>query len=390
MALLVFFAPACNDNRAHPIGDAGAVRDATADLARAPDPCHSDGGCAIGTWVNVTPPAIDLVNGACGNYGAKTVQGDPHRPSDLYVQFNCQGIWKSTDYGQTWNGPINTGANGAAQTDCAGALATASNGAGPPILYNCCIRGAGVGPWKSINGGVDWAPISVTPAGSFNQFYHPAIDPYDPNHLLMNAHGMNLLLQSLDGAQSWSAVSTDPAMQDNIPVVVFIDTGVAATTRNSWLWIASAHGGSVGTWRTENGGTQWTHVDSNEHSDGTTELYQPDTSGILYVPGQYAGVMRSADYGRTFTRVGQMTPETIVFGTAKHIYAGYGWAIGANMSFNPNLEITDSAGTGEWTAVAAPTGMSQGPAHAVVVNDGAHSVFITANYNGGIWRYVEP
>jgi hypothetical protein len=359
-------------------------------VTRAPDPCHSDGGCAPGTWVDVTPPGVDLVNGDCGNYGAKTVQADPNRPSDLYVQLNCQGIWKSTDYGQTWNGPINSGVNGAAQSDCAGALAIAANGNGPPILYNCCIRGSGVGAWKSINGGVDWAPFTVTPAGSFNQFYHPTIDPYDANHLLMNAHGMNLLVQSFDGAQSWSAVATDPAMQDNIPVVAFIDTGVAATTRNTWLWIASAHDGAIGTWRTEDGGGHWTHVDANEHSDGTTELYQPDTTGVVFMPGQYAGVLRSSDFGRTFTHVGQMKPETIVFGTPKQVYAGYGWAIGAKMSFDPNLEVSAPPGTDAWTAIPTPSGMSQGPAHAAVVNDGTHSIIVTANYNGGIWRYVEP
>src|SRR5438309_572594 len=76
---------------------------------------------AVGTWVNVTPAGVKLTDDpGCGNYGTGSIQADPARPSDLYTEFNCQGIWKSTDYGASWTGPINKGSNGAAVSDCAG------------------------------------------------------------------------------------------------------------------------------------------------------------------------------------------------------------------------------------------------------------------------------
>jgi len=34
--------------------------------------------------------------------------------------------------------------------------------------------------------------------------------------------------------------------------------------------------------------------------------------------------------------------------------------------------------------------MSQGPAQAAVTSDGIHRIVVTANWNAGIWRYVEP
>jgi hypothetical protein len=34
--------------------------------------------------------------------------------------------------------------------------------------------------------------------------------------------------------------------------------------------------------------------------------------------------------------------------------------------------------------------MSQGPATIAVTFDGTHSVIVTANYNAGLWLYVEP
>ena len=53
---------------------------------------------AIGTWTDVTPAEVDLVNMlSCENYGSFTMVADPARPSDLFTQFHCQGVWKSVD-----------------------------------------------------------------------------------------------------------------------------------------------------------------------------------------------------------------------------------------------------------------------------------------------------
>src|ERR1700675_1068358 len=46
-----------------------------------------------GTWTDVTPSGVDLVNPlSCDNYGSITMMADPARPSDLYTQFHCQGV----------------------------------------------------------------------------------------------------------------------------------------------------------------------------------------------------------------------------------------------------------------------------------------------------------
>jgi hypothetical protein len=356
-----------------------------------------------GVWENVTPAAIDLVNDpGCGNYGVKTVQVDPLRPQDAYASFNCQGLWKSTDYGATWSGPVNTGTNGAAVGNCAAGIALGPNGAGnPPIIYEACIRGDAVGFSRSLDGGVNWTFHNVSPAppgASGQQFYAPAVDPYDGQHLLMAGHANDILVQSIDGGQNWTAVHIEAGMASpgSTGGINFINTGDPATTRITWLWMsAQTGGGSVGTWRTVNGST-WTKVDANEHVNGSThgEFFQRGSGGVMYMAGVYSangwGVQRSADYGVTWSHVGGGGQEAVVVGTAKNVYAMYGWGIGPGGDVDPNLETAAQPGTGSWTAPGRPAGMTQGPAQAAVTSDGAHSIIMTANYNAGLWRYVEP
>jgi hypothetical protein len=55
-----------------------------------------------------------------------------------------------------------------------------------------------------------------------------------------------------------------------------------------------------------------------------------------------------------------------------------------------DLETAPQPGDGAWTEHVTPPAMFQGPAHAAVTNDAGHNVIVTANWNAGLWRYVEP
>jgi hypothetical protein len=351
---------------------------------------------AANVWANVTPSNANLTQAlSCSNYGVNAVQADPARPTDLYAHFYCQGIWKSTDYGQTWTGPIDTGANGATARDCAGGIAVAKGASGgPAIVYRSCIRGAGTGFWRSTDGGVSWTRFSVTPGGARQDFYPPAVDPYDSNHLLMAGHEMNLLVESADGGQTWRSAPMNAGMSTHggTAGVFFVDTGSAATTRTTWLWIAQQSGGTYGTWRTATSGAGWTRVDKNEHPHGASQIYQAG-GGVIYMAGAYSalgwGVLRSADYGLTWKHVGGTSNETAVWGTPGNVYAGFGWAHGLGTQDSPNLESAPAPGTGTWTTASAPSGLLEGPASVAVTTSPSGRVFVGAMWQSGLWRYVE-
>jgi hypothetical protein len=385
LALLMgCFVAACSDHRTAPV-------DAATDLAHAPDPCIASGECKPGTWIDVTPPGIDI-SGACP-YGPGSVQRDTARPQDLYTHVQCFGVWKSTDYGRTWSGPINTGSNGAMITDCGGYIAIPANpSAGkPPTIFLTCTGGSGwPGIWVSHNGGVDWQRHSIMDGVGF---YSPAIDPYDSSHLLMAAHGVDLLLESEDAGVTWTQATVDPRMIGGSTYGIdFIDMNDPQKTRSTWLWRAQRTGGKFGTWRTEDSGKDWTQVETNEHEAGMTQIYQPDPMGVVYMAGLYSangdGVFRSDDHGRSWKHVGASTYEKIVFGTSRFVYAMYGGVAGSTVP--ANLQTFPQSGNGTWQSLPTPPEMAQGPTQAAVTSDGTYNIIVTANYNSGLWRYVEP
>jgi hypothetical protein len=312
--------------------------------------------------------------------------------------FHCQGIWKSTDYGATWTGPINRGTNGAATRDCAGGITISpASTASVPTIYETCIRGSGLGFWKSVDGGVNWTTYFVAPSGTSRQdYYPPVVDPYDQNHLVMAGHEMDYLVESVDGGQNWTNVPLASGMLENggTGEVFFINTGNAATTRGTWLWIAQTSGGIYGTWRTENNGAAWLQVDKNEHAHGASQIYQPDNNGTVYMAGAYSalgwGVLRSGDYGQTWTHVGPVGIETVVVGTPKNVYAMYGWSIGLGLTLSPDFQLAAQPGTGNWAQPGTPAGLTQGAHQIRVVNDGTHNILVNASGGSGLWRYIEP
>jgi hypothetical protein len=351
----------------------------------------------FGTWINVTPAGVDLTDNLCGNGGTQSVQADPSNATNLYAEFNCQGIWKSTDYGATWTGPINMGKNAARVSDCVGGITVSPNGgADPPTIYQGCIQGSGEGFWRSVDGGVNWTRYSVGPGGARQDYYAPVVDPYDDNHLIMAGHEHDSIVESVNGGKNWTAVPLDIGMITNgrTGFVFFINTGIAVTTRGTWLWIGEQNGGLNGTWRTADGGTTWVQVDTNEHPLGAAQIYQPDSNGVVFMAGSNSilgqGVLRSADYGQTWTHVGLTNIESVVFGTSKNVYSMFGFAAGPGATFDSSFELAVQPGNGTWVAPGTPAGLTQGAAQISGVNDGSNNVLVGAMWNSGLWRYIEP
>lgn len=352
------------------------------------------GTITTGVWTNVTPSNMDLNNDlGCGNFGVETVAVDPNNSGTFYAHADCQGIWKSTDYGATWTGPINTGINGSTIGNCAGGITLLPTGS-TPTLVEACIRGA-TGFWASTNGGVDWTSYNIGPLPSNRQdVYWPSVDPYNAQHIVMTGHEQNYIVESFNGGQTWSNVSMASGMLEpgGTGFAFFINTGASNTTATTMIWTAQQSGGAYGTWRTTNDGASWTQVSTNEHPHGSMQIYQPG-GGVVYMPGAYGscgwGVQRSTDYGATWSCVGSGNNMTAIIGDSNTVYGMYGWAQGVGTCNNPTFQLAPQPGTGTWSQAGTPDGMCAGTAEMAIANNGTNNIIINGAWWDGVWRYVE-
>jgi hypothetical protein len=351
------------------------------------------------SWTNVTPAAISLDPTAFSNdnYGVQDVVVDPARPSDLYA-FTCfQGVWKSVDYGQTWT-KINTGTGGSSIDG--GKLWTAAidpdasrDPATPPTLWTA-TGDAAAGVWRSTDGGVSWTAYAVnnttasTVSGNSyyaNDVYALDIDPHDGAHLIAGFHGYPGISESTDGGQSWTTIAVPDSIGTSL-YPFFVQTGLAATTRTTWLTQSQWASNTSGIWRTADGGGTWSQVAAaNEHQHGSSQMYQPG-NGVIYAPSVNPdGVFRSTDYGQTWSQVNS-TLENAVFGTPNQIYADNSFASAGGSS--ANVISSPTSGT-QWSTLTPVAGMSNGSKRAAVTFDGSHYIIVSGNWLAGLWRYVE-
>jgi hypothetical protein len=139
------------------------------------------------------------------SFGAATIAVDPDRPSDLYTKSDCTGVFKSTDFGQTFSQVSTTSS---VSDDCGGGISIGDgNGIGPPPLYMGCFRNGAGNFARSSDGGVTWTWSTLTFNGQVLGFYAPVPDPYDSNHLIMAGHEFSILEESFDGGRTWLPIS---------------------------------------------------------------------------------------------------------------------------------------------------------------------------------------
>ena len=359
-------------------GDAGGNL-APQDLAPLPpDPCVAAATCPPGVWTNVTPAgmvAADL-RPAKNAFGPGSIVGDPARPGDLYVGGSRSGLWKSTDYGNTW-AQINTQI-----PDVPRGVVIAVAGTTPATLWAAGYNTI----YKSTDGGVSF---KQTPLGV--SLYSLQVDPHDANHLISGLHEADGIVESNDGGASWNKVGGAGFPTGGVSWYPwFIETGAEATTRQTWFAIAQNGASAV---MTRDQGASWTipnGLKGLEHPHGNSQIFQ--SGSTIFVagaggPGQ--GVYRSTDLGLSFSRVDSgKAPQAIVWGTPKNVYAMYAWAC-SGCNLGTQFEMAAQPGT-TWTKASVPDALVMGPNSLVVTNDGTHQVFVGLMWDQGLWRYVEP
>lgn len=350
-----------------------------------------------GIWVDITPPGMVSAIGVGLSAAAPEVLY-----VDAYAAFPPQagpsataGIYKSTNSGQTWSGPIGTTFLNHDGTTYSGqnpwhegvSWTIAVDPTNPDIVYAMCSFAGPQGPWKSTNGGQTWrylfSPADNAVFGA--DVYAIAIDPLNPQHVLMTFHSApnNMpasVAESLNGGQTW--VQHAPPVSWGAGHYAFFlgqdDTGQPSSS--AWLLATQSNG----YWRTLDSGGLWTQVSSMyAMQHGAGGLYRAST-GALYL-GAVSHVLRSTDNGKTWADANAPSnPDgyNAVIGDGVKMYvqsANTGTNTTGPQHYSVSLE-TDGT---HWAQQNAQT-FADGPGW--MAADRGRRILYSANWDHGLWR----
>ncbi len=196
----------------------------------------------------------------------KSAAGVPSQPNVFYMGVCNGGVWKTTDYGRTWNPIFDDQPTGSI-----GAVAVAPSN--PNIIYVGSGEGlqrpdlsVGDGVYKSTDAGKTWTRLGLRDGQQIPQI---AIDPRNPDRLFVavlgHPYGPNSergLYRSSDGGQSFQKVlgydentgASDVVIDPSNPEVVY----AALWEARQGPWENSAWSGAGGgMFKSTDGGATW-------------------------------------------------------------------------------------------------------------------------------------
>ena len=197
----------------------------------------------------------------------RAATGVPGQPNVFYIGQGDGGVWKSDDYGRTWN-PIFD----AQPSQSIGAIAIAPSDAN--ILYVASGEGlhrpdlsVGNGIYKSTDAGKTWQHLGLRDG---QQFPSLAVDPRDPNKVfaavLGHPYGPNDergIYRSTDGGATWAKVLFKDANTGGSQVVIdptnpdVVYAALWEATLGPWEDGNSYEGTKGGLFKSTDGGTTW-------------------------------------------------------------------------------------------------------------------------------------
>lgn len=247
------------------------------------------------------------------------VTGVASQPNVFYFGSTGGGVWKTTDYGTTWNNI----SDGYFETPSIGAIRVAQNdpniiyvGTGTDGLRSNIITGKGV--YKSVDAGESWKHVGLKKVGQIG-----AVEIHPTNHNIafvaaigqaFNDNPERGVFRTKDGGKTWKKVLfisdktgfVDLEFMPSNPDIIYASAWHAQ--RKPWTIISG--GEENGIYKSIDGGDTWTKLTNGLPSGivGKIDLaVTPADSKVVYAlieaPDGKNGVYRSNDQGETWSHI---------------------------------------------------------------------------------------
>ena len=323
-----------------------------------------------------------------------TVAGTVKEPGTFYMGATGGGVWKTVDYGITWNNV----SDGYFETPSIGAISVAQNdpnivyvGTGSDGLRSNVIVGKGI--YKSIDGGVTWKHIGLRNVGQIGAV---EINPYNHNIVYVAAIGQPFrdnpergVYKTTDGGKTWSKIlfvsdqvgAVDLELLPGNPEIVF--AAVWKGQRKPWTIISGGNASEGGIYKSIDGGVNWDKISTGlpQGLIGKIDLaVTPADSKMVYAvieaPEKEGGLYISDNQGESFKQVSSdiRLVNRPFYYTNLDVDPTNPDIIHSNA--NPYIKSTDRGKT--WTRISVPHGDN----HDIWINPENPNVLIQANDGG--------
>jgi len=249
------------------------------------------------------------------------VAGTRQQPGTFYMGATGGGVWKTTDYGQTWTNV----SDGFFATGSIGAIAVAESnpdvvyvGTGSAAIRSNVIQGRGV--YRSRDAGRTWTFVGLREAGQIGAV---RVHPSNPDLAYVAALGQPFgpspergVFRTTDGGTTWTKVLF---VNDRVGVVSLamnpadpreLYAGAWRAERRPWTIISGGPASQTGLYKSTDGGDTWSKLGQDLPFDLigkiAVDVSRADPRRVyvlLEAPGDQRGVYRSDDGGERFTQV---------------------------------------------------------------------------------------
>ena len=259
------------------------------------------------------------------------VEAVPGRPATIYVGAASGGVWKSINGGTTWRPLWNDLPNSSI-----GDIALAPSnpeiiyvGTGGPNNRQSTLYGNGV--WKSTDGGETWTHLGLVETRHIGRIQ---VHPADPDIVYVAALG-NLwkanrergVFKSTDGGRSWRKVlyidedtgAVDLVIDPEDPRILY----AATYQRRRRTFGFNGGGPGSGIYKSTDGGESWSELTNGipEGDKGRIGLAiartNPKVLNATIEHGSASGTYRTEDGGATWEQVSRTNPRPMYY---SHIY----------------------------------------------------------------------